>query len=124
MSSLFYQINKYTGPGAYKLLSKGEADKVMSKPHHFINSQLVENTKSKSTPIRTVLDGTSYNHEAQTSVNAIMHKMQCKQNRQNPKLGLRTTQTSQTKPARPVARTTAMKHKLQCTNYDATMVKC
>ena len=53
------QINKYTGTGAYKLLSKSEADKVMSRPHHFINSQLVENAKSKSTPIRTVLDGTS-----------------------------------------------------------------
>ena len=64
------QVEKYKKTGAYKILSKEEVSKVFLQPHHFIRTSLIENARSKSTPLRTILDPSSYVEECQSSFNA------------------------------------------------------
>ena len=57
---LHQQLLKNIKDGGFEVLSAIETEKVLKKPHNFIKNYLIENLKSKSTPIRTILDPSSY----------------------------------------------------------------
>merc|ERR1711954_357878 len=77
---LHQQLLKNIKDGGFEVLSAIETEKVLKKPHNFIKNYLIENLKSKSTPIRTILDPSSYDPKTQTSINAILSKLPMKQN--------------------------------------------
>ena len=73
------QIEKYTATGAYQILTQKEAKNLLLTPHHFIRTSLIENHRSKSTPLRTILDPSSYVKECKSSFNANLVTLPTKQ---------------------------------------------
>ena len=69
---------KYINSGAYRILTPIETERYLSQPHNFIRSFLVYNEKSASTPVRQVLNASSFDAQAETSLNALLHSVPCR----------------------------------------------